>query len=202
WNTPAPTTGWEEFPGGGGGGGAAPASGQNSVPTQNDCQRFADIVDQMARSMNVHLAGPDDLSGTVQRFMDQLARRFTEFPSASYFGVAMVLIGSTDGRFNPGEFGSEGFARSYYEPPIGKVPSNQVRHAVGGLLAGYVMGKDAGLRFMNSRENPGDLLHGVPDIRLNEQTVPMGAMIRGPMGYSYAARLGDWIREILCAGGV
>lgn len=34
-------------------------------------------------------------------------------------------------------YGSEGFATPYYEPPTGGVPNNQVRHAVGGMLAGY-----------------------------------------------------------------
>jgi len=36
WNTPAPTTGWEEFPGGGEGGGSLSDTGQNQRQQQCD----------------------------------------------------------------------------------------------------------------------------------------------------------------------
>ena len=179
-------------------------SPQQSAPQQNDCLRLADIVDQIATSLNVHTAGSGDLSGTVQRFMDRLARRFTELRGASYIAGGLAMFGSTNENFNPNEFGSRGFADPFFEPdfitPTGRrVPMNQVRHAVGGLLAGYVRGESAGLSQMNGREDPNDPRHGVPDINLNNQTVRMGARIRGRMGYSYAASLNEWIRETLCA---
>ena len=114
------------------------------------------------------------------------------------------MFGSTNENFNPNEFGSGGFAAPFFEPdfitPDGRsVPMNQVRHAVGGLLAGYVRGERRGLGQMNGRENRNDPRHGVPDINLNSQTVTIGARIRGSMGYSYAASLGTWIKETLCA---
>ena len=177
---------------------------QKTAPTPpTDCQRFAGIVDQIANSLNVHLARPDDLSGTVQSFMDRLATRFTEFTGASYFDAGRAMLGSTNEHFNATEFGSGGFAASYFEPDVVTPdgvhhPSNQVRHAVGGLIVGYVRGQAAGLRQMNGREDPNDREHGVPDINLNGQTVPMGARIAGPQGASYASSLGQWIRETLC----
>jgi hypothetical protein len=51
---------------------------------------------------------------------------------------------------------------------------------------------------MNSRENPADQVHGVPDMNLNGQTVPMGARIAGADGASWAANLGQWVRDTLC----
>ncbi len=64
---------------------------------------------------------------------------------------------------------------------------------------------------MNDREDPNDQLHGVPDINLNNKTVPYGASIamysKGPsligpgqIGGAEAAKgLGNWIRNTLCA---
>ena len=100
-------------------------------------------------------------------------------------------------------FGSEGFKTSYYEPPVtndqgNSIPNNQVRHAVGGLVSGYIYGKDRGLQIMNGREDPTDLLYGVPDINLNNQAVPRGAQIAGENGHLWAENLGQWIRETLC----
>ncbi len=133
----------------------------------------------------------------VQDFMDALAQRFTEIPSATYAGLASGFTGiGTNEGVNFREFGSSGFATPYYEQPPG---NNQVRHTVGGLIQGYVRGQAAGLASMNAREDPDDPIHGVPDINLNGQTVPYGAKIAGPRGYFYGADLANWIRETLCA---
>jgi helix-turn-helix resolvase-like protein len=85
--------------------------------------------------------------------------------------------------------------------------------SVGGLLAGYVgipLNDPILHRGMNNRENPNDLAHGVPDINLNNQTVPYGSRIAmrgkaptliGPRiidGAEYAKGLGTWIRNTLC----
>ena len=186
------------------GGGESQEPSKPSFEARNDCQGFADIVENIANSVNVHLARPDDLSGTVQRFMDALATRFTELKGASYTGAALRELGSRNEHFNSREFGSRGFAARYFEPDEvtrsgRRVPSNQVRHTVGGLIAGYVRGESAGLEMMNGNENRNDPHHGVPDINLNNQTVPMGARIAGPQGASSAAALATWIRETLCA---
>jgi hypothetical protein len=172
-------------------------------PPPTDCQRFANEVEKIAKAMGLHLIRADDLSGAVQKFMDKLATRFTEFTGASYLDAGRAVLGSTNEHFNPIEFGSSGFAAPYFEPDAVTSngvhhPSNQVRHSVGGLIVGYVRGEAAGLRQMNGREDPNDQEHGVPDIHLNGQTVPMGASIAGADGHIHAATLGQWIRDTLC----
>ncbi len=171
-----------------------------------DCARFADLVEGIANETI-------DSKG-VQAFMDRLATTFTEFRAARF--EAVVFGGTALEPANTGaqRFGSSGFASSYFEPdwvaPDGRhVPMNQVRHAVGGLIAGYV---GISLGRMNSREDPNDLEHGVPDINLNGQTVPMGARIadknlgtmfgprrKGPFNVAAAKGLANWIRNTLCA---
>lgn len=131
-----------------------------------DCHRFAAIVDQIAESQQVYHTRPDDLSGSVQRFMNALATRFTEFASATRYGIAKGTFFGSD-TLNAGEFGSTGFQPPYFEQDFRRddgrmIPMNQVRHAVGGLVAGYVWGRDGGLAEMNSRENPADQVHGGP----------------------------------------
>jgi hypothetical protein len=178
---------------------------QEPGPT-GDCARFADLVEGIANETL-------DSKG-IQTFMDRLATTFTEFRAAR-FG-AVVFGGTALEPANTGahRFGSSGFASSYFEPdwvdPDGTHhPSNQVRHAVGGLIAGYV---GIGLGRMNSREDPNDRDHGVPDINLNGQTVPMGARIadknlgtmfgpkrKGPFNVEAAKGLANWIRNTLCA---
>jgi hypothetical protein len=93
------------------------------------------------------------------------------------------------------------------------IPSNQVRHSVGGLIAGYVgipLHDPIIHHGMNDREDPNDSVHGVPDINLNSKTVPYGSgtathskgpslIGRGHVGGAEAIKgLGDWIRNTLC----
>lgn len=148
------------------------------------------------------MATPDSLT-LVQDFMDALARRFTEFSGASYLDAALARVGLGNDSHQYLEFGSSGFAMDYFEEdyatPSGWVAANQVRHSVGGLIAGYFRGERAALAGLNGVENRNDPQHGVPDINLNNRTVPYGAKIADrSIGYSYAKHLGTWIRETLC----
>ena len=108
---------------------------------------------------------------------------------------------------------SSGFAAPYFEqdevrPDGTHVPSNQVRHTVAGLATGFALGTPTGLWVMNRRENANDPVHGVPDINLNNQTVPKGSNIgagqsgvtgKPGFGMDAAKGLADWIRNTLCA---
>jgi len=124
--------------------------------------------------------------------MNALAKEFTELNSASGLTVAGTWAGFEETNRNYGNYLSSGFAPSYYEGGN----NNQVRHAVGGLIAGYVLGESLGLDFMNSREDPNDPLHGAPDIALNGRTVPMGASIAKDI--MNAKTLAAWIMDELC----
>ena len=165
---------------------------------EDDCHQFADMVSEIAH----RLVGsrPDSPGLDVQLFMDELARRFTGFQRAS-IGYISGAEGEP-GRFQ--RFGSTGFAPPYYEADEvtadGRhIPSNQGRHAVGGLIAGYVFGALTGLYLMNRREDPDDPVHGIPDINLNGRTVRMGNQLSSPInGDIMAKNLADWIRKTLC----
>ncbi|HET6975279.1 MAG TPA: carbohydrate-binding protein [Pyrinomonadaceae bacterium] len=188
----------------------------SSTQQQDDCHRFADMVDQIyQQTMAIQRL---DIN-RVQAFMDKLATTFTEFPSAT-FGVVTGISGAVEninGNSNPPAFGSSGFRSDYFEADVvvnGRhIPSNQVRHAVGGLIAGYVgilLHDPVFGTGMNDREDPNDPVHGVPDINLNGKTVRYGNSIagvdKGPSligprikgGMTAARELGDWIRSTLC----
>jgi RHS repeat-associated protein len=186
-----------------GGGGDLPEK-----PSQNvtDCEAFAAIVDGLAADTIGKAEYPDDL----RNFMDAMAKKFTEYNSAgSFFRDAFAnsrpgrAIGERSGGDNNPHlvFGSSGFAPDVFEPDDNGHPSNQVRHSVGGFLAGYTSPTTEGgaLNRMNARENPNDRLHGVPDINLNGKTVPMGASLHGGQGRKFGLNLGNWIRQNLCA---
>jgi hypothetical protein len=163
------------------------------------------MVDQLAKQ--IIGTRRDTLGLDVQLFMNKLATTFTEFPAATLAGVtgASQIEGQV-GNQNPPRFGSSGFHPDYFEADVvladGRhIPSNQVRHTVGGLIAGYV-----GIALhdpifgsgMNDREDPNDPVHGVPDINLNNKTVPYGRGIATD-GARAVKGLGDWIRTTLCA---
>ena len=180
-------------------------AGQPNTVTQDnrtDCQRFADEVERIANE--IIGSRPDTPGLDIRLFMDRLATTFTEFPRATLAAVSGLEESARPAMI----FGSSGLARSYFE-----IDANQVRHAVGGLLAGY-----AGVPLndpifglgMNNRENANDPDHGVPDINLNNQTVPMGRRLAqhnvGSMfnrnlpsrGTAAARGLANWIRNTLC----
>jgi len=161
----------------------------------DDCHKLARIVEIAA-----NLSGNLYQDSRKQNFMDLLAQVLTEFTEASRLGIAegAAGIGSED---TVGGFGSEGFSSQFYEQPAGGVPSNQVRHFIGGLVAGYVFGAEEGLNIMNGREDPNDPVHGVPDINLNGKSVWMGAQIASePNGGALPSvnGLSKWIKKNIC----
>ena len=168
------------------------------TPPPTDCQRFADIVDEIADAVfvNNNNSSTNSFPHNVNYFMDRLAQRFTGMRSATIWSAALQGgAGHTPvAGFNGNEFGSSGFRQQFYERPPG---NNQVRHATGGLIAGY---SGIGLERMNARENPNDP-RGRNDINLNNQTVPMGTRLAGGGNEStqrLARGLGQWIRDTLC----
>jgi RHS repeat-associated protein len=163
----------------------------------DDCWRFAAEVDRIADEALVHNnnASTNSFPHNVNYFMDRVAQRFTGMHSATIWSAALQGRGHPPiAGFNAREFGSSGFREQFYERPPG---NNQVRHAAGGLVAGYA---GIGLERMNARENPNDP-RGRNDINLNNQTVPMGERLAGGGNEStqmLAQHLGQWIRDTLC----
>jgi len=112
--------------------------------------------------------------------MDRMATTFTEFPAARLGVVTGNEPGGQTSNNSYLHFGASGFHPDFYEPD-----ANQVRHAVGGLIAGYVglplhvpgADRNSLIQGMNDREDPNDPIHGVPDINLNNKTVPYGMKI-------------------------
>lgn len=90
--------------------------------------------------------------------------------------IGMAVAGRITGRHETSTprvdgFGSHGFLaqyRDFQESP------NQVRHFVGAMIAGAVLGPDKGLARMNANEmDPGGT--GAADVQLNQVAVPLGA---------------------------
>ena len=171
---------------------------QQTQEPQNDCQTFANMVDQIAKETI-------GKGGNVQGFMDRLATTFTEFKSARNASVLESF--TSEGRNNNfQQFQDRGFRPEFWDrEPGGSI--NQVRHAVGGLIAGYVGIPKA---IMTARERGSTPASRNADLALNDSTMPMGARIAqtgkgasliGPAirgGWRYALELGDWIRNNLC----
>ena len=184
-------------PRGGAGGGQEPKQIQDAV-TPIDCLALVAEVRRIANSTNVYLAGPNG-SDIIQSFMDQLASRFTEFTSATELGVALSYVG-LDNTIDHGEFNDAGFKPAFQDHIGPGATDNQVRHTVGGLIAGYLFGsgpRSAGRAIMDSREDM-KTPSGQADTRLNRVTMPMGEKIRGPNGASSAVGLADWIKKTIC----
>jgi hypothetical protein len=131
---------------------------QNTAPGRNekeisDCQTFAAMVDTMANN-----------SASRREFLDNMARTFT---SANNSGIREMRNNSGGPLVPPRpSFGSSGFKSQF------KDPSNQVRHFVGGFIAGANLGWLPAKTFMNSRETAGV---DDPDIALNEVSTQLGA---------------------------
>ena len=160
-----------------------------TTPQQNDCLTFADMVDKIADDLYYQL---DPWSGGEQAFMDRLATTFTEFRSASILAIALQRGGYSNEGF--GRFHDSGFRREFRDPDPDS--DNQVRHAVGGLIAGYILGATpANIRVMDRREDL-NTASGQADARLNRVTMPMGNLLRNHIGFT---ELGGWIRDNLCA---
>jgi RHS repeat-associated protein len=176
-----PEWGWTEprDPGIGGGGGQAHQQQQDN---RTDCQRFADMVEQIA----------NDASG-VEDFFDRMARTFTAANNSSV-GEMRRTANNALPAGRP-IFGSSGFKQQFRDP------SNQVRHFVGGLIAGFRLGHVPALTFMNSRE-----MAGVDDadIALNSESTWMGHNYGAHPGskahdaYGGYRKLANAIRRRIC----
>lgn len=130
-------------------------------------------------------------SGGQQAFMNRLATTFTEFRSASLWAIAAQRGGYSNDSF--GRFQDSGFHCDFRDPDPDS--DNQVRHAVGGLIAGFVLGDTPADRaVMDSREEM-NTESGRADTRMNRTTMPMGNLLRNGGGFM---GLADWIRDTLC----
>jgi RHS repeat-associated protein len=168
----------------GGGGGPTMSAG----PPRNDCLKFADMVDQIAKSSN-----------DLKSFMDKMASTFTGAKDSS---ISEMRAGAN----KAAPAATRGFRDSGFQAQF-KDGSNQVRHFTGGLVAGYDLGYLAALMFMNSREVPGV---DDPDIALNGQSTYAGSQLTdnnanpasmakfGPLGMDYHD-LAKFIRDKICA---
>ena len=129
------------------------------------------MVDKIADDLSLALASPQ-LSGGGQEFMDRLATTFTEFRNASMLAVVLQRGGYSNEGF--GRFHDSGFHRDYRDPDPDS--DNQVRHAVGGLIAGYVLGSTpADIRLMDRREDLNVNFHLELTPFLHEELTPLNA---------------------------
>ena len=151
---------------------------QNPItPELNDCLTFAEMVDDIANDLYFALASP--FSGGQQAFMNRLATTFTEFRSAWTLAMVLQRVGYSNEGF--GRFHDSGFHRDYRDPDPDS--DNQVRHAAGGLIAGYILGSTPNnIRLMDLREDL-NTASGRADARLNRITMPMGNMLRNGIGF-------------------
>ncbi|MEQ1606438.1 MAG: RHS repeat-associated core domain-containing protein [Pyrinomonadaceae bacterium] len=157
----------------------------------NDCQKLADKVSQLARSID---PSHPNAAGQVQNFMDSLAQWATEF---GYATSAAVAAGLASPNSFP-DFGDVGFQTQFQ----GSDSPNQVRHTIGGLIVGFIsVGGDsrAARVAMAMKEIRIDLSTDAADIALNGVTMPIGAKLAGTNGAKTAVGLADWIRENLCS---
>jgi len=112
----------------GGGGGNSPAANQ-----QNDCQRFANIVDNIARN-----------SANVKDFMQAMINRF--IGSTQNLSAESGQDLERARNIGNNEFRDSGFKSQF------KDKSNQVRHFTAGLWAGYLYGPGISMLGMNTNE--------------------------------------------------
>jgi RHS repeat-associated protein len=165
---------------GGGPGGRDPQTPTPTTTPQDDCHRFADLVQGIANRTN-----------SDTEFLDELARTFTSANNSSI----REMRDNSGGPVNPPRIslGDSGFKRQFQDG------GPQVRHFVGGFIAGANLGIP-GLLFMNSREEPNTNGQNNPDIRLNGVSTNLGAWFTGqPSSLEFRrARLAAQIREDVC----
>ncbi|HEY3581096.1 MAG TPA: RHS repeat-associated core domain-containing protein, partial [Pyrinomonadaceae bacterium] len=133
---------------------------QNTAPP-TDCQLFVASVAGIASSNS----DPDS-------FMDEMARTFTAANSSStdeMRSTANQPVPPGRQTFGPANGPNGGFKAQFRDN------SNQVRHFVGGLIAGYRLGYGPALLFMNSREEPNTNGVNNADIALNAVSTALGA---------------------------
>ncbi len=141
--------------------------------------------------------------------MDDLVKWGTEFSAATSAAVAGYQTGLISGNSYT-KFGDSGFKQLFQDP----ISSNQVRHAIGGLLAGYInlLGDNAWGKFimndvreslnvdrMSAEEKAKHVRGRNADRALNNFTVRIGSQIADKKnGHNIALSLAAWIRDNLC----
>jgi hypothetical protein len=160
---------------------------------KNDCQRFADIVDEIA-SRTPGVFGDSQADRDVSAFRDALWERFNNRDSPG---------------FNYGEFRSSGFKDEFRDEKGPDNSPNQVYHYVGAFRAGF-QSELIGGALMEEHENEYIFVPVYPyriqlpdspnhraDKALNQVAVRHGSLIanrRVPI-----SKLGDLIRKEVCS---
>ncbi len=172
---------------------------------KSSCDSFADKVAQLSSFFNLHNYGQDTLdsvkSGQVQKFMDALAKWGTEFSAATSASLAgHKLKQIADNPYT--EHNGTGFKSNLKDDGPGGSP-NQVRHSIGGFIAGYInaLGDTRlGHYVMTRREDDSPEGSRNADLALNALTIPKGGeLANSSTGYLAASSLSNWIRDNLCA---
>ena len=145
------------------------SGGGTTQDTRTDCQRFSDMVQEIAnRSQN------------AEGFMNEMARTFTAANDSTIAEMSNTYANALPaGRPT---FGDSGFDPRYQDG------SNQARHFVGGLIAGYRLGEGPGMLLMDAREGGPNA-----DTRLNGVSVTMGAneiIPRDPVSFTFFPPVG------------
>jgi RHS repeat-associated protein len=141
------------------------------LPTGTDCAALVNGTAVMASKAD-----------SVEGFMDKMASTFTAAKSS---GILEML--RTQNMRPATTYGDSGFKPEFQDG------SNQVRHFVGGLVAGYRIGRFA-LPRMNAREDPGN-----PDTKLNAVSTELGMQIAHPTrGPHFIRFLAAQIRKLVC----
>jgi len=152
-----------------------PQNPAGTTPQQDDCHRFAALVQGIA-----------DRTHSDREFLGELARTFT---SANDSRTSEMLRNS-GGPVNPPRIslGDSGFKPQFQDG------GNQVRHFVAGFIAGANQGL-IGLAIMQGREDEENA-----DTRLNRVSTDMGARYTyNPASVEFRrARLASQIREDVC----
>jgi hypothetical protein len=165
----------------GGRGGGHEGTPQDTTPRQeiNDCIKFSFMVQDIA-----------DRANSRNAFLDGLASTFTAANNSSISEMRRTAnMALPAGRPT---FGAGGFKEQFRDP------SNQVRHFVGGFIAGARVGWFPARTFMNNREEPNTNGENSADIALNGVSTVMGASTIGNTIGSIRNNIGDAIRRSIC----
>lgn len=146
----------------------------------DDCTGFANAVAGM-------------VAGTTwkdrRKVMDQLARTFVGAANSS----PLAMLRAQQHRLRtPTRYGSSGFQSQFVDPT--ELTANQVRHYVGGLIAGFNLGGPTALSIMNGQERRGAPDY-VPDTNLNAVSTRHGAELRRLIA---PTDLANWILRDVC----
>ncbi len=133
-------------------GGGVGSGGRETPPVDSDCEKFAKLVGEIAKSAK-----------NAKDFADQMAKRFLGVNGASLSELRRANeVGGGE------SFGSSGFKEQF------QGPGNQVRHFTGGLIGGYLFGATGGDWGMWFGEDDPE------DIALNAVSSALGARIVDP----------------------